>query len=167
MRPQFDSDTLGGPQTMRRSSIILSFAISCGACANLAAGTWPARPAPIDPTVICAPKLLQSSKQIQVGPKRDPAKIQKTVRSAFNDFRVCYEDALGRKRDATGRVQVRFGIDQYGRVTDACVEPPVLPDGAAVDCILARFNDLKFGNGDQLTVVYPILFAPGVVTDDR
>jgi hypothetical protein len=82
------------------------------------------------------------------------------VRSNFDRFRACYEDALWRKGDATGRVQLRFVIDEAGNVVNSCVEPPVFGDGEAVDCILAELNRVEFGTGDRLTIVYPIVLIP-------
>jgi hypothetical protein len=82
------------------------------------------------------------------------------MRSNYFEFRTCYEDALWRKPDATGRVQLRFVINEAGQVLKSCVVPPVFADGEAVDCILARVKGIDFGLGDGVTVVYPIVLMP-------
>jgi hypothetical protein len=56
---------------------------------------------------------------------RDPAAIQSIVREQYDAIRECYTDALWRRPDATGRVEVRFVIAESGEVTNACVQPPV------------------------------------------
>lgn len=166
---------------MRWTLAILTLAIVCGGCGSIAAGTYPgsgwrktaspraenASSEPVqevDSALFCRPRAPHAaeppSEHAPAEPKRDPAAIQKTVRAAYSDFRGCYEAALGRKRDAAGRVQVRFTINVSGDVANACIEPPVLQDGVAVQCILRRFEKLQFGSGEPVTVVYPINFAP-------
>jgi hypothetical protein len=167
---------------MRGTLAFLSVAIVCAGCGGIAAGTYPGpawqkTPSPraeksssqpvqkVDSTLFCQPTTTHSAdppnERTPAKPSRDPASIQETVRAAFPDFRGCYEAALGRKRDATGRVQVRFAVDASGDIANACIEPPVLQDGVAVQCILDRFKKLQFGAGGLATVVYPIMLKPG------
>lgn len=80
--------------------------------------------------------------------------------SSYLDFRACYEDALWRKPDASGRVRLRFVINESGRVEGSCVQHPMFADGGTVDCILARLNSIDFGVGERVTVIYPILLIP-------
>ena len=154
---------------MLHTRLGLLFVLICSACADIAAGAHPARPQEanpkppreVDPRLFCPPPPDTSDPTPVplAKARRDPDLIQKTVRSAFPDFRLCYEAALGRNRDATGRVQVRFDIDAAGHVVNECIQPPAFRDGAAVDCVLTRFRKLAFGDGKTVTVVYPIEFS--------
>jgi len=160
----------------------LSIAMLCGGCCGVAAGTYPgpgwgetpappesqnspsAAVQPVDPALFCPkpsePSEPSSDDVVFDPPRRDPLLVQKTVRNAFPEYRVCYDAALSRKSDAAGRVQVRFDIDASGAVANACIQPPVLQDGVAVECMLARFKKLQFGSGPPAKVVYPIVFKP-------
>jgi hypothetical protein len=93
----------------------------------------------------------------------DAAHIQEVVRSHYDRFRQCYEDALGRNPNAEGRVVVRFVIGVDGKVARARVQENGLPDCQAVRCVLEEYLGLTFHppNGGIVTVVYPIMFAPG------
>ena len=89
------------------------------------------------------------------------------MRSRYGEFRLCYEDALWRNREAAGRVQMRFIIANSGHVEDACVEEPTLADGEMLECLQAELLALNFGTGSRTTVVYPIMFLPGSSTTPR
>jgi len=140
---------------MPRGSAIVLAAFLCESCASLSP------PRPVTRGALCEGSPTPSRDvTIQTGSvvlRRDPNAIQKTIRSNFDHFRSCYKDALWRRREATGRVQLRFVIDESGHVTKSCVEPPVFADGDAVDCILGRLNTIAFGAGSRVTVVYPIV----------
>jgi TonB family protein len=93
-----------------------------------------------------------------------PEVIQKTIREHYDLFRKCYEAGLGRDRNLCGRVQVRFVIDEDGRVPSVQVnEGTNLTDCEAVQCIKKRYLELQFPKpeGGIVTVVYPIMFEPG------
>jgi hypothetical protein len=91
-----------------------------------------------------------------------PIVIQKIVRDHFSEYRACYETGLGRNRNLSGRVAIKFIIDRSGTVRDTQPVCTSLPDDAVVRCIVDGFNRLSFPDpeGGLVTVVYPILFTP-------
>jgi hypothetical protein len=93
----------------------------------------------------------------------NPEHIQQVVRSHYDQFRRCYEGALARNPASSGRVTVRFVIGTDGKVTAARVQENTLADCEAVHCMLEAYRDLSFPapSGGMVTVVYPIMFAPG------
>lgn len=92
-----------------------------------------------------------------------PPVIQQIVRNSFGNFRVCYEAGLGRKADLEGRVVARFVIGRDGKVSKVADGGSDMPDAEVVSCTLKAFSSVEFpppANG-IVTVVYPIMFAPG------
>lgn len=97
----------------------------------------------------------------------DKAAIQRVIRSAFADFKACYNEGLTRDPTLTGRINVRFKILVDGHVTDV-TEAPSYPDGPkvladkkVVTCVLTRFEKLVFDKqAASATVTYPIQFNP-------
>lgn len=111
-----------------------------------------------------------------------PPVIQRVVRADFDDMRKCYEAGLARDPKLEGKITVRFVIERDGSVSTphdvedswrkggAQATPSVhLTDRGVIDCILARFAALKFPkpDGDTVTVVYPIIFAPETASQAR
>lgn len=93
-----------------------------------------------------------------------PGSIQTNVRESYGTLRQCYESALARWRDASGKVQIRFIIDNDGNVPRARVSDNTLGDCEAVRCIRDAYLKLKFPRPESvgvITVVYPIQFQPG------
>jgi hypothetical protein len=89
--------------------------------------------------------------------------IQLVVRQHFRPFRVCYEKGLSRNPKLTGRVSARFKIRRDGAVSDVSNAGSDLPDPEVVSCVLQAFTGLEFPkpDGGIVTVVYPLMFAPG------
>jgi len=88
-----------------------------------------------------------------------PEEIQSVVRSDFPKFRDCYGDSQLR-----GTVSVRFEIGLSGTV--ACANSSgtsTFPDDAIVACVVNVFAGMHFPEptGGTVTVVYPIMLAPG------
>ena len=104
------------------------------------------------------------------GERMDPKYIQEVVRGDFFPMaRKCYEELLTRKDAASGRVEMSFTIvadeKHGGIVEDAGVDS----DGGVADekmdtCMRESLSTLAFrppAHGGYVTVVYPIVFAPG------
>lgn len=92
-----------------------------------------------------------------------PRVIQHIVRSNFEKLRTCYEAGLGRNSELTGRVTARFVIDRTGKVSNVADGGSDIPDPEVKSCVLKAMYTLEFpppANG-IVTVVYPIVFAPG------
>lgn len=91
-----------------------------------------------------------------------PKVIFRTVRERTPDFRSCYDDALKRRPNATGRVVVRFDITASGNVKDAIDAEQDMGDEAMAACVGNAFRTLIFPrpNWGSVSVVFPIMFAP-------
>jgi hypothetical protein len=113
-----------------------------------------------------------------------PELIQKVVRANFAEMRRCYEAGLARTPTLRGKITTKFVIARDGTVSSADdvhdttplamefppefqlpdpASEPRFPDPAVVACVVARFKALTFPEpeGGIVTVVYPIIFAPG------
>jgi len=92
-----------------------------------------------------------------------PEVIQEVVRSASDKFRACYEVGLARNRNLCGYLQVRFTILKDGTVQQGTLTyQTTLPDCEVARCIRQHYSELRFPppDGEEVTVVYPVLFQP-------
>jgi hypothetical protein len=89
--------------------------------------------------------------------------IQRIVRQNYGRFRLCYEGGLRNNPALQGRVEVRFVIGRDGAVSSVSNGNSDLPDARAVQCVVQAYYGLSFPQpeGGIVTVVYPIMFAPG------
>jgi hypothetical protein len=110
---------------------------------------------------VSAPRIREGA--TAVSGRLPPEVIQRIVRQNFGRFRVCYENGLRARADLHGRVTVRFVIDATGSVASAADGGSDLPDPGVVSCVVSAFRNVGFPapEGGTVTVVYPILFAPG------
>lgn len=92
-----------------------------------------------------------------------PSRIREVVRAASGKMRRCYETALKRVPNESGRLTVRFEIGPDGRVFFAHIQDTTLSDPAAQACMLEEFRALRFPPpvGGVVTVNYPLVFSPG------
>ena len=81
----------------------------------------------------------------------------------FGRFRLCYENGMRNNPNLQGRVTVKFVIDRSGAVAMTADGGSDIPDAAVVGCVVRGFSNLSFPQpeGGMVTVVYPIMFAPG------
>jgi Ca-activated chloride channel family protein len=89
--------------------------------------------------------------------------VQRIVRQNFGRFRMCYEQGLGRNPNLQGQISGRFIIGNDGGIAAVTNGGSDLPDAGVVTCVLNAFKGLSFPQpeGGVVTVIYPILFAPG------
>ncbi|MDI1477033.1 AgmX/PglI C-terminal domain-containing protein [Polyangium sp. y55x31] len=92
-----------------------------------------------------------------------PEVVRRIIRQNFGRFRLCYENGLRRNPNLQGRVAVRFVIGADGAVSNVGNGGSDMPDGGVVSCIVHAFEGLSFPrpDGGIVTVVYPLMFAPG------
>lgn len=152
-------------------------------CACTTTGVGPSSPATASTS---APAPSASAPNKAFDPKRvsgrlPPEIIQKVVRSNFAPMRKCYEEGLARNPKLEGKIATKFVIEADGKVS-AAVEihdaPPPnemeklvmpadngarFPDKVVEGCVVSKFAALTFPKpeGGIVTVVYPIVFAPG------
>lgn len=90
-----------------------------------------------------------------------PEIIMRPIRARAACFRGCYQAGLARNAKLAGRVAVRFVIDTDGWVRRTRIDRDELGDAEVADCIRRAFVGLRYAEpGDQITVVYPVVFAP-------
>ncbi len=99
----------------------------------------------------------------QVSGRLPPEVIQRIVRQNYGRFRMCFEQGLARNPNLEGRVSVRFVIGRDGAVSNVSNGGSDLPDSQVVSCVVNAYYGLSFPQpeGGIVTVVYPIMFAPG------
>jgi len=108
-----------------------------------------------------APKVRMGA--TTVSGRLPPEVIQRIVRQNYGRFRMCFEQGLARNPNLEGRVQVRFVIGRDGSVSNVANGGSDLPDSGVVSCVISAYYGLSFPQpeGGIVTVVYPIMFAPG------
>jgi hypothetical protein len=89
-----------------------------------------------------------------------PEVIQRIVRQNFGRFRLCYENALRKNPELSGRVTVSFVIGRDGSV--GAVSGSGIADNAMVSCVTRAFFGLSFPvpEAGVVKVTYPIVFSP-------
>lgn len=98
------------------------------------------------------------------GGRLDAALVTRIVRQNMARFRLCYDNGLRTNPSLQRRVNVRFiiGVDSaVSRVGNG--GNSTMPDQGVVSCVVRAFNGLSFARpqGGEVTVVYPLSFAPG------
>jgi len=102
------------------------------------------------------------------GGRMDPAYIQEVVRGDFFPMaKKCYEELLSRK-DAGGRVELRFTIVADEKLGGIVEDVSVESDGGVAEekmttCLRESLSTLSFrppAHGGLVTVVYPIELSP-------
>jgi hypothetical protein len=91
-----------------------------------------------------------------------PEKIQAVVRSAYGNFRKCYDHGLARSPTLRGRTAIRFVIERDGTTANPVIQDNTLPDCAVATCVRDSFAKLAYPapEGGTITVTYPITLEP-------
>ncbi len=92
----------------------------------------------------------------------DQADIARVVRGRLTAIKECYERELKRNPQLSGKVIVRFTIDEEGRVSQAVIEENTLPEKSVATCVAQRVERFRFPkpDGGSVTVAYPFIFSP-------
>ncbi len=149
--------------------VLFVAAAACAACVAASPGppafsatapTVALQPHP-EPGSAAAPSRVEAPAALSG--RLPPEVIQRVVREHFEEFRRCYEAGLGRDATLSGRVNVRFVISRQGTVASASDGGSSLPDAQVRDCVINAFKPLEFPKPENgtVTVVYPIMLAPG------
>lgn len=95
---------------------------------------------------------------IQVGGTYSREIVRRVIQRNMGQVQHCFEQALSRDRDATGRIMVRFVIAADGRVAGASAIENTTGDAMLGACIAGAFRRWQFPSPDGVvTVSYPIL----------
>ena len=82
-------------------------------------------------------------------------------RASNNHIKSCYENALTRNRNLTGKLTVTFVVGPDGRVKSSFIKKSTITDGIMEECILDVVNRWTFPppkSGKVVTVNYPFSF---------
>lgn len=86
----------------------------------------------------------------------------RVVRARAGLIRVCYQRALAKQPDLSGKVVVRFTIAADGTVPRAEVTGTTLKTPAVEACIVAQIKKMRFpAKGAAAVVNYPFIFSRG------
>ena len=90
----------------------------------------------------------------------DPSLVSKEVRTRIGAIKACYERALKRNPNLSGKVKVRWTITAAGTVAAVEIEEDSLGDNEVSSCIKGLVSRWRFPapSGGSVDVVYPFVF---------
>jgi TonB family protein len=90
----------------------------------------------------------------------DPSLVSKEVRARIGAIKVCYERALKRNPNLSGKVKVRWTITAAGTVSSVDIEEDSMGDSEVSSCIKNLVARWRFPapSGGSVEVVYPFVF---------
>jgi hypothetical protein len=90
----------------------------------------------------------------------DPSLVSKEVRARLGAIKACYERALKRNPNLSGKIKVRWTITAAGTVSAVEIEEDSLGDSEVSSCIRGLVLRWRFPapSGGSVDVVYPFVF---------
>lgn len=90
----------------------------------------------------------------------DPSLVAKEVRVRIVAIKACYERALKRNLNLSGRILIRWTITAAGTVSDVEIEKDGMGDGEVASCIKGLVGRWRFvaPSGGPVEVEYPFIF---------
>jgi outer membrane biosynthesis protein TonB len=90
----------------------------------------------------------------------DPSLVSKEVRARIGAIKACYERALKRNPNLSGKVKVRWTITAAGTVSAVDIEEDSMGDSEVSSCIKGLVMRWRFPapSGGSVDVVYPFVF---------
>jgi TonB family protein len=90
----------------------------------------------------------------------DPSLVSKEVRTRIGAIKACYERALKRNPNLSGKVKVRWTITAAGTVSAVEIEEDSMGDSEVSSCIKGLVARWRFPapSGGSVDVVYPFVF---------
>ena len=90
----------------------------------------------------------------------DPSLVSKEVRARLGAIKACYERALKRNPNLSGKVKVRWTITAAGTVATVDIEEDSMGDAEVSSCIKGLVSRWRFPapSGGSVDVVYPFVF---------
>lgn len=88
--------------------------------------------------------------------------INSVMRRQLKSLRDCYESALKRNRQLSGKLVIRFEIEESGKTQNVDFEDDTLGSPEVKECIARRAKYWRFPkpDGGSVFVAYPIVFTP-------
>lgn len=92
----------------------------------------------------------------------DPSLVAKEVHVRIGAIKACYERALKRKADLSGKVKIRWTITAAGSVSDVEIEEDTMGYAEVASCMKGLVGRWRFPapSGGSVDVVYPFIFEP-------
>ncbi|RLB46957.1 MAG: hypothetical protein DRJ42_26495 [Deltaproteobacteria bacterium] len=93
----------------------------------------------------------------------DEAQVVRMIRVRQSALRRCYETSLGRNPSLSGRVVVKFTIQERGTVSEASAVENTTGDPALGACVVGVIRRLRWRvgpEGGSVQFAYPFIFAP-------
>ena len=90
----------------------------------------------------------------------DPAMVAKEVRTRLGAIKACYERALKRNPNLSGKIVIHWTITQAGTVSGVDVEQDTLGDAEVASCIKSLIARWRFPapSGGSVEVSFPFVF---------
>ncbi|MBN2575129.1 MAG: AgmX/PglI C-terminal domain-containing protein [Deltaproteobacteria bacterium] len=90
----------------------------------------------------------------------DPSLVSKEVRTRIGAIKACYERALKRNPNLSGKIKVRWTITAAGTVSVVEIDEDTMGDAEVVACIKGLVRRWRFPapSGGSVEVVYPFVF---------
>jgi TonB family protein len=90
----------------------------------------------------------------------DPSLVSKEVRTRIGAIKACYERALKRNPNLSGKVKIRWTITQAGTVSGVEIDEDSMGDSEVTSCIKSLVSRWRFPapSGGSVEVVYPFVF---------
>ena len=98
----------------------------------------------------------------EVDGKLDANEINTVMKRQLKALRDCYEGALKRNRKLSGKLVIKFEIEESGRTQNIGFEEDSLGSSEVRECIERRAKYWRFPkpDGGSVFVAYPIVFTP-------
>lgn len=92
----------------------------------------------------------------------DRDQVRGTIRKSLPQIKDCYVSALKTKPDLKGKIQIRFEVDDAGKVPTCETKSSDLNTPAVDKCICERVSAIKFPpapKGQKADIIYPFVFS--------
>jgi hypothetical protein len=126
------------------------------ACATTPRATQPPPAAPASPAT---PPPAEPEPPPAAGPLT-PQMVADYVRAQAPMVKGCYDRELDKKRDVSGKLLMRWTIDELGGTRNIVVELNTMKDTAVADCIQVLIRDWRFAKppSGPVSVNFPFTF---------
>lgn len=109
------------------------------------------------------PSIALSRKEVEVRGALDPAVIRQIIEERLSEIRYCYENALLKQKELSGKVAASWTIRPDGSVSDIQSGSDEIRPEILQPCIRMQIKSWRFPNpkgGGVVRVKYPFVFSP-------
>ena len=93
----------------------------------------------------------------------DKAQIREVIQAQLPGIRACYNQALAKDPEASGKIVIEFTIGEQGTVTHSAVAESDMKDASVPTCVSSVIASSLFPKpvGGHVVVSYPFVLEPG------